>query len=151
MKLTIPGRDYVVFNETSGGGNGSKIHLIKLLFSVPDEYKVMRVLEENPNTKRYVIEDNVKFYNSVFKYQNKKYYVENRPNTGLVSFFKKNNKNLLNVVNLNNIEKAFVFDNFSDVLRNLEVIQLKFMDFKKHEVLFEQWSGNVIIHDPENM
>lgn len=151
MKLTIPGKDYITFDENSEHKTTTKIHLIKLLFQNPTEKKVLKVIEANPDTKRYVIEDNIKFYNSVFKYQNKKYYVENKSGIGLISFFKKNNKNLLNINNLNEMEKAFIFDNFEDVLRNLEVVELMFKDFKKFEKIFIPWSGNVIISDPQNM
>jgi hypothetical protein len=151
VKLTIPGRDYVIIDEMSNNKNSTKIHLIKLLFKNPTEDRVLDVLENNQNTKRYVVEDNIKLYNSIFKYQNKKYYVENRPNIGLVSFFKKNNKNLLNILNLNNVERTFIFDNLSDVLRNLEVIQMKHEDFRKFESILDSWNGNVIIDDPQNM
>lgn len=152
MKLTIPGKDYIqIDDESCYTESKEKIHLIKLLFITPTEEKILSTIRKNPETKRYVVEDNIRLYNSIFKHQNKKYYVENRENTGLISFFKKNNKNLLNLVRLTDLEKNFILENLQDVLRNLEVIKVPSSIFKIYKLFFETWNGNVIIHDPENL
>jgi hypothetical protein len=102
---------------------GEKIHLIKLAFEEPTTDKVEQVLDRFPSTNRFIISDNIKFYNDVLR-SRKKYYVENGNGIGLISFFKKNNKVLLNLQNLTSEERSFVKNNIRDVLRNLEAIYI---------------------------
>lgn len=92
-------------------------------FRSPTEEHIEKVLRKFPNTNRFIIEDNVRFYNSVLR-NRKKYYIENTPGTGLISFFKKNNKVLLNMSRLSTLDKEFVLANIQDVLRNCEVIRV---------------------------
>lgn len=97
------------------------MHLIKLDFSHPTKEKVKTVINHFPHTNRYVVSNNIKFYNYMLK-NNKKYYVENEKGDSLVSFFKKNNKILLNMNNLTNVELQFIMNDIHDVLNNVEVI-----------------------------
>lgn len=100
-----------------------KVHLIYLNFDEPTDSKVRTVLNKFPSTNRFIVSDNIKFYNNILK-NNKKFYVENQPDVGLLSFFKKNNKVLLNMNNLSQQEREFVKTNIKDVLKNTEVIYL---------------------------
>jgi hypothetical protein len=94
-----------------------------------------------------VIEDNIREYNSILKRTSKKYYVMNKVGVDIISFFRKNNKILLNFNNLSKEERDFFLMDgiFDDVLRNTEVIAInKAMHDMKMEVL-DKWKGNVII------
>jgi hypothetical protein len=72
----------------------------------------------------------------------------NMPGVGFISFFRKNNKVLLNVENLSVFEKQFVLKVcLEDVLRNIEVIQLNRDDFLDVEGKFERWNGNIILNE----
>jgi hypothetical protein len=77
----------------------------------------------------------------------KKFYVENRVGDGIISFFRKNNKVLLNFSKLADDEKSFVMNPriLSDILRNVEVVQMGKDDFPVVKNLLENWNGNVII------
>jgi hypothetical protein len=77
----------------------NKIHLIEIAFKEPTLEKIDTVIERFPNTNRFIVYDNVKFYNNAFK-NLKKYYVGNKKGDSLISFFRKNNKVLLNMINL---------------------------------------------------
>ena len=71
----------------------------------------------------------------------------NKKGSDIISFFRKNNKILLNFLNLSNEEQNFFLMEgiFEDVLRNTEVIAVsKRMYDEKMEVL-DKWKGNVII------
>lgn len=124
-----------------------KVHLIKLLFDEPTDEKVDWVLKSYPMTNRFIIQDNIKFYNWYFKNNNKKYYVENGYNAGLISFFKKNNKVLLNFHKLRYDIKAFIMRNyiFRDLLKNLEIIEMSSDDFEEKADVLSNWNGNVVI------
>lgn len=148
MKLTIYGKDWFIIDENNLdqlNENGEKIHLIKLNFDYPTTDKVNQVLDKFPSTNRYIIDDDIKFYNDVLK-RIKKYYVMNKPGSGLITHFKKNNKVLLNYHNLNNTEQNFVKENLNDVLKNLEVMYLN-RDLLEQEWAQElrYWNGNILV------
>ena len=151
MRLTQIGRDYVLINE--GNLNNTdlieipRIHLIKLSFEVPNKEKIESVLRLYPKTNRFVIDNNIKVYNDVLKYSVKKFYVENRVGANVISFFRKNNKVLVNFNRLRDIEREFLLSEFvlPDMLRNVEVIQITRSDFDKNYNYFKVWDGNVII------
>ena len=155
MKLTKLGSDYIAITEDNLRDDNllslSRVHLIKLNFFSPTEEKIKTTLSLYPKTNRYVIEDNIRIYNNVLKRTNKKYYVMNLSGVGFVSFFRKNNKVLLNIENLSIFEKQFVLSVcLEDVLKNIEVIQLNYEDFVSAQELFEKWNGNVIINNETN-
>lgn len=124
----------------------NKVHLIKLGFSHPTEEKVKMVLKNFPNTNRYIISNNIKFYNYILK-NNKKYYVENEKNNNLISFLRKNNKILLNFENLNRIDEKFILENLKDLLDNTEAILIgnkEKISFEMEKIL-KSWDGNILI------
>jgi hypothetical protein len=153
MKITKIGYDYITIDEAKIQDeellNIPRVHLIKLDFQEPDATKIDAVMTLWNKTNRFVIEDNIKIYNSILKRTAKKYYVENKPGTGFISFFRKNNKILLNTVNFKDYEREFIFNIqvLPDLLRNIEVIQLHKADFEKFEYVFEPWNGNVILEE----
>lgn len=148
MKVANIGKDFVIIDENNleDFKNIEKVHLIKFNFSNPELSLVEKVLREYPNTNRFVISNNIKFYNDILKTTNKKYYVENFPGAGLITFFRKNNKVLLNFEILTKEEKKFIFDNiFEDILKNVEVILISKEDFNNKQEVLQEWRGNVII------
>lgn len=152
MKFTELGRDYIAVTEDNIKNEKllslPRVHLIKLMFFNPTEEKIKTVLSLYPRTNRFVIEDNIRIYNNTLKRTNKKYYVMNMPGIGFISFFRKNNKVLLNIENLSVFEKQFVLKVcLDDVLRNIEVIQLNREDFLEVEGKFERWNGNVVLNE----
>jgi len=153
MKLTYPGKDYIVINESNIKEeeliNLPKIHLIHLNFKIPTQEKIDAVLMLFNKTNRFVISNNIKFYNDILKKTTKKYYVMNNIGDNLITFFRRNNKVLLNLNNLRLCEKEFVCQNIvlQDILKNIEVIQLHKKLFLELSVLFDSWDGNVIIED----
>jgi hypothetical protein len=73
----------------------------------------------------------------------------NKVGVDIISFFRKNNKILLNFNNLSKEEEEFFLMDgiFEDVLKNTEVIAInKDMHDIKMEVL-DKWKGNVIISE----
>lgn len=71
----------------------------------------------------------------------------NSEGSEIISFFRKNNKVLLNFLNLSKEERDFFLMDgiFEDVLKNTEVIAMtKKMHDEKIQVL-DKWKGNVII------
>jgi hypothetical protein len=150
MRLTRLGSDYVCISEDNVERftNIPRIHLIKMKFFNPTEDKIKKVLNLYPKTRRFVIEDNIRIYNQALKRTNKKFYVENADGVGFISFFRKNNKVLLNITKLSTFERQFALNIcLEDILRNIEVIQLEDGDFEEYKEVFEKWSGNVIIHN----
>jgi hypothetical protein len=151
MKITRPNFDYITIDE--GNIRDEKlmklprVHLIKFDFDEPTRAKVDDVMSVYNKTNRFVISKDVKVYNDILKTTGKKFYVENIPGANLISFFRKNNKVLLNVDNLRDFEVKFVLhpDVLPDVLRNIEVVQMSNKDFERYNHLFEGWSGNVIL------
>ncbi len=153
MRITRVGTDYISLNEGNFADakfqNIQRVHLIKLDFNEPTRVLIDRVLSLFPKTNRFVIEDNIRDYNAILKRTSKKYYVMNKPGADIISFFRKNNKILLNFNSLSEEEKSFfLLDGiFEDVLKNTEVIAInKRMHDMKMEVL-DKWKGNVIISD----
>ena len=153
MKITKIGSDYIIVDENvidSGLVRFKKIpriHLIKFEFKYPTETLVNRVIENFPRTQRFVIDDNIKIYNSILRRTSKKYYVMNRKDADIISFFRKNNKILFNFNNLSREEQDFFLMDgvFEDVLKNTEVVVLQknHHDLKMH--VLDAWKGNCII------
>lgn len=151
MKISVYGRDWLIIDESnieeSWEGN-EKTHLIKFALETPTSEKVDEVLDRFPSTNRFIIDSNIKFYNDLLK-NRKKYYVENKPRVGLISFFKKNNKVLLNIENLTSEELGFVESQLSDILKNLEAIYIDSRDKLKDDWLDQLrfWPGNLLVYE----
>ncbi len=151
MKLTKIGQDIITISEKNLNDLPSidqKVHLIRLFFDYPDNDKMEWVITSYPRTRRFVIDTkNIRFYNSYFKRTNIKYYVINTNSyySGLISFFKRNNKVLLDVTILQQNEKDYIFSSLVDVLSNLEVIMISKDDFDEYSHILSEWNGNVII------
>jgi len=151
MRLTQIGRDYVVVNEESLKDSVllsiPRIHLIKMSFGEPTKEKIEAVLQLFPRTNRFVIDREIKIYNDALKYTAKKFYVENRVGASIISFFRKNNKVLVNFNRLRGIEKEFLLNEYvlPDMLRNVEVVQLAKVDLDKVYKCMECWDGNIIV------
>lgn len=151
MKITKIGIDYIRIDEDNITDdnllNIKRIHLIKLDFFNPNEDKIYKVLELYPKTKRFVIQNNIRMYNSILRTTKKKYYCENSKGDKLITFFRKNNKVLLNFFNLSPVEREFALSiiAFRDVLRNLEVIMIDVEIFRDKEKVLQSWDGNIII------
>ncbi len=127
-----------------------KVHLIRLSFNIPNNDIMNWVINTFKKTNRYIIDnEHIRFYNYFFKRTNLKYYVINTNEyfTGLISFFKRNNKVLLDITKLNKKDKIFVFDNLLDVLSNTEVIIINKNDYKDNINILKVWNGNIILHD----
>lgn len=151
MKLTKIGSDFISIDEDNLDDEKllsiPRVHIIKLNFLKPTKQKVERVLDLYYMTNRFVIEDNIKIYNYILRSTNKKYYIENSPGARLISFFRKNNKVLVNFNNLNLFERQFLLSEvcFEDVLKNTEVIMLDKNSYDEKKEILKGWSGNVII------
>jgi len=151
--LTIPGVDVIRITEDNLNTytlTTQKIHLIRLDFESPDVPKMETVIRLFKKTNRFIIDtSNIKFYNYYFKQTNLKYYVINTTKyyAGIVSFFKRNNKILLDIPTLNPIEKSFVLNSLYDILSNTEVVIIDRVDYDKCIDIFDPWRGNVIIRD----
>ena len=153
IKITKPGSDIIRITDVDYGKNitvEEKIHLIRLAFDEPTIEKMNWVLETFQKTHRFIIDaEHIRFYNGFFKRTSKKYYVINDETTdGLISFFKKNNKVLLDITVLPEFEKQFVLNvAFKDVLRNTEVIIIEKDDYTSHLDELNMYNGNCIIKD----
>jgi hypothetical protein len=152
MFFTNYGYDYIEVDEENFKSfedrSDDKIHIIKLDFKFPTIEKLNYIIKKFEKTNRFVIERDIKFYNDYFKKINKKYYIMNRRGDKLISFFKRNNKVLLNINRLYKEEKRFVLDfAFLDVIRNTEVIIINNNDFENIKFLLRNWNGNVILYD----
>lgn len=152
MIVTVPGKDMITVADAdlenwSTEVVNKKVHLIKILLDDPTEDKMDFILSKYPHTNRFIIRDNIKFYNWFFRSYEKKFYVENIYNARIISFFKKNNKVLLNFDNLDYDTRKFALKNnvFKDILRNLEIIQLDDDTFTRKKDILSSWNGNVII------
>ena len=122
-----------------------KVHLIKLDFIEPSEDKINEVIENFPSTNRFIISNNIKYYNDALRGR-KKYYVMNTSYMDLVTFFKRNNKVILNVHNLKDFEYDFILKNPNDILRNLECIMMKKTEYNQNwEPTLEDWPGNILL------
>lgn len=125
-----------------------KIHLIKLKFKEPNQEKILTTFKLFPKTNRFIVSDNIRVYNSIFKATMKKYYVENQYlDNNIISFFKKNNKICFNFTKIINSDiKKFILDELlEDILKNVEVIKVNDIIFKKYHSILKNWYGNVII------
>lgn len=149
MKIAQLYSDYVIVNEENVNRitrGGEKVHLIKLDFDSPTKEKMDIVLDQFYDTRRFVVENNVRFYNYFFKNSSFKYYVENSVGIPLISFLRKNNKVLLNINNLSEFEKQFVLRiALEDILNNVEVMMMDDYDFNENKSTLESWNGNVIL------
>lgn len=151
MKLTEIGKEYVVLNEENIKDCNileiPKIHLIKLAFDVPTKEKIEATLQLFPKTNRFIIDREIKTYNDVLKYSTKKFYVENRYGASVISFFRKNNKVLVNFNKLRMPERLFLLSAnvLPDLLFNVEVVQMNRSDFEDVKNYLDVWSGNVIL------
>lgn len=154
MKFTNLGTDYISVTENDLKNNEilnqKKIHLIKLNLKNQTKENIEAAVALFPNTNRFVVPSNasIKVFNSVFKAIEKKYYVENEKGSKLISFFKKNNKVLLNIDNLAPHEKEFVLNKstISDIMWNCEVIQMSKKDYTPPIAeQFTNWNGNLIL------
>ncbi len=157
MRITSIGSDYIVVNEENYGSDAfqsiPRVHLIKLDFAMPTYDLVNQVLHLFPKTNRFVIEDNIREYNSILRRRNKKYYVMNKVAADILSFFRKNNKILLNFMNLSKEERDFFLMEgiFEDVLRNTEVIAISKKIYDEKIEVLDKWKGNVIIVEDEKI
>jgi hypothetical protein len=151
MRQSIIGKDYISIDESNINDKTllsiPKIHIIKLQFKNVTDINIKLVIKNFPNTNRFVISDNIREYNTILKTIGKKFYVENTINTPFISFFRKNNKVLLNLNNLRKYEKDFILNEeiFTDILKNIEIVQLNKGDFDILLPLFDVWNGNVIV------
>ena len=150
MKITKVGSDFITISETNIADQSlleiPRIHLIKLAFKTPSFEKVDYVLKTFRSTNRFVIDNNIKFYNDILRNTNKKYYISNTEEDKLITFFKRNNKVLLDTTRLNPLEKAFVFSvALEDVLANTEVIIVSQKYYKENPGPYNNWSGNLIL------
>jgi hypothetical protein len=152
--ITVPGRDIVVVNEeslTDGKDYDYKVHLVRLAFNNPTDDKMLWVMQTFRKTNRYVIDINhIRYYNYYLKRTNLKYYIINTQTAwrGLVSFFKRNNKVLLDITQLTMFERQFVLNvALEDVISNAEVLLMSKEDYTDHIDVFNQWKGDIIIHD----
>jgi hypothetical protein len=100
-----------------------------------------------------VIDDNIREYNFILKRTAKKYYVMNKIGVDIISFFRKNNKILLNFNNLSKEElDFFLMDGiYEDVLRNTEVICINKEVYDLKSEVIDKWKGNVIITEENNI
>jgi hypothetical protein len=153
MKFTVKDQDYITVDEEIVKDESllsrKKIHLIKLALKNPSPEMIDSIVTLFPNTNRFVIPSsaNIRMYNDYFKVAGRKFYIENVRGTKLVSFFKKNNKVLLNICNLAPHEKIFVLNKevLPDILWNCEVVQMKKSDYEPITDYFNVWNGNLIL------
>lgn len=150
MKITKTGSDFVRISETNIADPKlleiPRIHIIKLDFKEPTPDKVEYVLKTYNMVNRFVIDRHIKFYNDILRGTNKKYYVSNTEEDHLISFFKRNNKVLLDTTRLGPLDKAFVFSvALQDVLNNTEVIIVGEKYYRENPGPYNKWSGNLIL------
>jgi len=152
MIITVPEKDLITVNDDDIENWNitpieKKVHLVKVQISNPTEELLDNILAKYQYTNRFIINNNIKFYNWFFRKNEKKYYVSNNYNTNLISFFKKNNKVLLNFNKLDRFTAKFALKNdvFKDILNNLEIIELDEYEFNMKKKILDNWSGNVIV------
>jgi hypothetical protein len=150
MKLTQIGTDYIIVNEENLKDEKMlaipRVHLIEMAFTDPTKEKIDAVFTLYPKTNRFIISDNIRIYNAILKETSKKYYVKNTSGVGFITFFRKNNKVLLDTTALLDSEKTLILDTLlSDILRNIEVIKITKEDFDKYKTILDPWDGNVIV------
>lgn len=149
MRFTRPGEDVLVINDTDIENDirqtSNRVHLLKFNFDNPTQEKIDIIVEKYPEVNRFIIEDNIRFYNYALKPLQKKYYVMNAVGTSLISFLRKNNKILLSLSNLNDIELDFMILDLEDLLKNIEVIEGTQDIYLKYKDIFDMWMGNFIL------
>jgi hypothetical protein len=156
MRLTIAGKDVIRIDESNlesykkeVRNNSKKFHVIKLDFEDPTADKIEDVVNSFVNTNRFVIANNIKFYNGELKNVGKKYYIQNSSGENFISFVRKNNKILVDLTRMTQAEKTFFIENyFEDILRNTEIICIDDNDLGTVSDALKSWQGNVIIRDP---
>ena len=155
FKVAVPGKDVLVIDENSFEELmevTQKVHLIKFAFKNDNEEtikSVKEVLNNFPSTNRFIVDNNIRMYNSILKdIPGKKYYVQNS-NDKLVSFFRKNNKVVFSFHSLNKEFEDFFLneDIFNDLLYNVEVIIMEPYQLDEMKWAMKNWNGNVILHD----
>ena len=150
MKLTRIGSDVITVDESNyKDWCPDKIHIIKLKFESPTKEKIFEVFKNYKKTVRFIIDDNIRFYNYLLKDLNKKYYIMNVQGHSIVTFFKRNNKVVLNTYNLEEHEiYCLNYDGFLiDVLSNLEVIITSNAFYEDKQDIIRAWPGNLILSD----
>lgn len=151
MKITNIGTDYIRVDEENYSSTEfqkiKRVHIIKFDFALPTYKLVKEVLQLFPMTNRFVIEDNIREYNSILKQTEKKYYVMNKRNSNIISFFRKNNKILFNLNNLSKEERNFFLMEgvFEDLIKNTEVIAINKKTYDEKIEVLDKWRGNVIL------
>lgn len=151
MRITNLGTDYLCLDESNYLNSKyqkiPRIHLIKLEFNSPDKDKINKIIRLFPKTNRFVVDENIREYNFLLKDTSKKYYVMNKKGADIISFLRKNNKILLNFLNMDReTERFLLYDkNFVDALRNTEVIAIDRNIFDEKSEILNDWAGNIII------
>lgn len=97
------------------------------------------------STYRFIIEDNVRFYNYYFKEAQKKYYVENPKNTKLLTYARRNNKLCWNFSSLSDTEMKWALENLQDILANVEVAKATYPFYISNKEILDNWSGDLIL------
>ena len=69
----------------------------------------------------------------------------------MITFFRKNNKVLLNFLNLRIQERDFLLMDivFKDLLRNIEVLYIDNNIYVDKKEMLDLWNGNVIMSEKE--
>ena len=154
MKTTELGKDIIIIDESFDLNEHveHKVHLICLKFKTPSFEIMDGITNTFHKTNRYIIDSsNIRLYNAYFKKTSLKYYVINTDGnyTGIVSFFKRNNKVILDFNQLNDIDKEYLFidEVLCDILSNTEVVVISKDDYTKRLDIFDRWNGNCIITD----
>jgi len=98
MKITKIGADVITVDESNYENFCSdKIHIIKLDFKYPTKEKVFEIFKNYKKTNRFIIHNNIRFYNYTLRDISKKYYIMNVTGDPMITFFKRNNKVVLNI------------------------------------------------------
>jgi len=155
--FTVPGRDIIKVTDTDFINNtpniSSKVHIIRLSFDNPNDEKMEWVINKFYQTNRFIVDNyDIKYYNYYLKRTNLKYYVINTVNieSKLISFYKRNNKVLLDITILSQAERLFVLHSaLQDILLNTEVIVISESDYLTVKDIIDKWRGNCIIYDPD--
>lgn len=151
MRITRIGTDIISVNEENYDSDIyqkiERVHLIKFDFTIPTYELVKQVLYLFPRTNRFVVEDNIRDYNYILRKTEKKYYVMNKIGSDIISFLRKNNKILLNFINLSKEEQDFFLMEgvFDDVLNNTEVIAIDKRIYDEKAEILDKWRGNCLI------
>jgi len=154
--FTVPGKDIIKVTDTDFINDtpdiSNKVHIIRLSFDTPNDDKMEWVINKFYQTNRFIVDNSdIKYYNYYLKRTNLKYYVINTVNieSKLISFYKRNNKVLLDITVLSQSERLFVLHSaLVDVLQNTEVIIISESDYLTVKNVIDKWRGNFFIYDP---